>query len=191
LSKEKRISNRIRYVEDEESLLIEIKANVETHKQNILLVWLCLWSLIGVSIVGYLMSVDIPDRATKITFYVFLAFWLYYWYKMFRSYRWLAKGVEVVEVDEEHLKLTDKVGERGLTMKYPLEDVSKVSIRQVDIKSFQYQMENSFWVIGGDRLIFQHNNKSIVFGKRIEESEARKLIKLMNDRIKSQVKNQT
>ena len=185
MSKEKRISDRVRFVEDEDSLAIEIKANVEPHKQNILLVWLVLWSLIGVSILGYLFTADIPEQNTKIAFYVFLGFWLYYWYKIFRAYRWLSMGVELIEIDKDHLKLTDKVGERGLPMKYPLSEISKVSIRQVDIKSFQYQMENSFWVIGGDRLIFQHNDKPVVFGKRIEELEARKLIKLINDRLKS------
>jgi len=167
LEKEKRISDRIRYVEDENSLLIEIKSNVEQHKQNILFVWLGLWSIIGVSIIGYLFLVKGIDDNTRMALYVFMGFWLYYMYKIFRAYRWISRGMELIEIDKENIMLTNKVGERGLPSKYPLGEISKVGIRQVEINSFQYQMENSFWVIGGDRLVFNYNTQPVVFGKKV------------------------
>jgi hypothetical protein len=184
LSKEKSIGNRIRYVEDDDELRIEIQSGAENHKVNILLGWLILWIVVGISMVYYLFTQEITEQNTKIVIYVFFGFWLYYFYKVFRSYRWLSKGVEDLVLDKEFFVITNRVGRRGLPIRYPIKEISKITIRQVEVKSFQYQMENSFWVIGGDRLQFNSGNSSIFFGKRLEEQEARKLIKLINERLK-------
>ncbi|MFT4662061.1 MAG: hypothetical protein ACI8XB_002349, partial [Patiriisocius sp.] len=87
MSKEKSIGNRIRYVEDDDELRIEIQSGAENHKVNILLGWLILWIVIGISMVYYLFTQEITEQNTKIVIYVFFGFWLYYFYKVFRSYR--------------------------------------------------------------------------------------------------------
>ncbi len=179
----KHIGERISYQKGE-SLTVQIIANSEKNKENILLLWLVLWVVIGISTLGYLFTQNHLDENSKIVIYVFLGFWLYYLYKMTRAYRWLAKGVEVIEVTDDNFVITNKVSERGLPLTYAIKEISPMIMRDVEPTSFQFQMENSFWVIGGDRIAFESNGSTTFFGKKLNDKDARKLIKLLNEFIK-------
>lgn len=168
--------------EDNDKLNIVIYPAIEKHQLNLLGVWLGLWVVIGISVVGGWLAGQIPDEA-RIATLVFMAFWMYFFYRIFRSYRWFKNGKEEIVVDDSSISISHTVGKRGIPIKYPAANINKLRLRVPDTKSFQFQMENSFWIIGGDTLTFAHNNSPVMFGKKLTEKQAKKLMKLINDRL--------
>ena len=45
--------------------------------------------------------------------------------------------------------------------------------------NFFIQMQESFWVIGGERLFFTYGGKDVKFGIQLEDDDAEKLFKEM------------
>ena len=54
--------------------------------------------------------------------------------------------------------------------------------------SFSNFFENAYWAMGSDAIVFNHYKKIISFGRRVEDKSARLLVRLIDDRIKKQIK---
>jgi hypothetical protein len=49
----------------------------------------------------------------------------------------------------------------------------------VDERSWKWQLDQSGWMIGGERLGFEHLGRKIIFGKGLSDEEARQLVPLL------------
>jgi hypothetical protein len=54
----------------------------------------------------------------------------------------------------------------------------------LDQRSWKWQWNNSIWVIGGERLGFEHHGRKVVFGKGLNDEEARRLVPILKDALK-------
>ena len=52
-------------------------------------------------------------------------------------------------------------------------------------KNFFSFMDNSFWVLGGDRIYFDYFGKKVVFAKQVDPIEVKKLLSLLCSSIRS------
>jgi hypothetical protein len=56
-------------------------------------------------------------------------------------------------------------------------------------KNFFSFMEDSFWVIGGQRIYFSYRNKKVILGIQLNEVEVKRLLSLLNGQLKQSKKN--
>ena len=91
---------RLKIAKKEDELVITIKAFGDSRKQKILLLWIVLFSLCGIAIMSQFFG-DY-DNETKVFFGVYVAFWLFFEFKVVYAYRWRKYGVERIIVDKEN-----------------------------------------------------------------------------------------
>ena len=51
-------------------------------------------------------------------------------------------------------------------------------------------MEDSFWVIGGQRIYFSYRNKKVILGIQLNEVEVKRLLSLLNGQLKQSKRDQ-
>src|SRR5690606_41077265 len=80
------MENKIDFKEGNNDITITISPNYNQQKQNLLVVWLVLFSLCGAAIISQFFF-DYPTN-TKIFFIVYLVFWLFFEFKVIYAIRW-------------------------------------------------------------------------------------------------------
>tara|TARA_B100000508_G_C11456064_1_gene276799 strand:- start:1631 stop:2161 length:531 start_codon:yes stop_codon:yes gene_type:complete len=172
------MTNRINEQKRENGVLISIKAFQDPSKQKNLLVWALAWTFCGVAI-GSQLFVD-DQKELRSMLLVFLAFWLYFEYKVIKAYRWRQKGEERFFITEDEFHYGRIIGERGIMRPFEKSVVNPVREIEAEKNEFIKVFSNSYWVIGGEGLAFTAAGKVIPFGLRLTEKEKKKLMQLIN-----------
>jgi hypothetical protein len=60
-----------------------------------------------------------------------------------------------------------------------VDNIQKLGLLAVDERSWKWQLDQSGWMIGGERLGFEHLGRKIIFGKGLSDEEARQLVPLL------------
>jgi hypothetical protein len=69
-----------------------------------------------------------------------------------------------------------------------VDNIQKLGLLNVDQRSWKWQLNQSGWVVGGERLGFEHLGKKIIFGKGLTDEEARRLVPILKDALKHERK---
>ena len=125
-----------------------------------------------------------PGRETKLGIFVFLVFWAYYAWRIGKALMWRLKGVEQWRVQEGVLTVKDSINGYGKARKFFAENIKEFGVMNIDEQSWKWQMSNSFWQIGGERIGFVYNGKRIGVGKGLSQADARKVA----DKVAAQLK---
>ena len=96
------MEDRIKIIKDE-GLEIEIAAYYN-HQKQILLI---LWSIAGIGILTQFFLPGTEDMRTYL--FVWMAFWLYFEYKVVYAYRWRRFGRERIYFDEERMFISREI----------------------------------------------------------------------------------
>ena len=115
---------RIKIDKNDGKLQIVIKAFLDEKKQQILLVWILLFSLCGIAIIAQLF--EEYNTETKLFFGVYIAFWIFFEFKVIYAYRWRKYGEEKIIIDQDQLILIKKIGKRGVTQQFKFEEITKI-----------------------------------------------------------------
>lgn len=165
---------RITIDKTEDKLAITILAFKDNAKQTMLLVWIILFSLCGIAIVSQFFGNY--DNNTKIFFGVYIAFWLFFEFKVIYAYRWRKIGLEFVTVKKSSIILTKQIGKRGITQNYPKNEISNLRIFENADNNFIKSMTSSYWNINKYTLAFDFNNQVIPFAIDLTKKEANKIL---------------
>jgi hypothetical protein len=63
---------------------------------------------------------------------------------------------------------------------YDLHKISGLNFYKRESTSFMQQLDNSFWIIGGDTVYFSYNGKTQVLGKQLLSQDAKQLSQVLN-----------
>lgn len=192
----KYISERISFHRHDEYTTILISTKVEKWKESLLYGWLMLWVLVGIVIAYVLVtgnyldlaSDNTPKNQLQLFLIIFLVFWAYYLYKIVRVYIWRKKGVEYFKLNKDSLVIKRAFGKIGRAHSYMYNNMGPIKIVEQKERSFSAVMQSAFWDIGNERLSFECNEKSVIFGVQLEPNESKKLKEFLNSEIKK-VKN--
>jgi len=192
----KYISERISFHRHDEYTTILISTKVEKWKESLLYGWLMLWVLVGIAISYVLVSGKYLNEVTKIEeknqlqlfLVIFLVFWAYYLYKIIRVYVWRKKGVEYLKLDKDVLIVKKAFGKIGKAHSYQYANMSPVKILEQKANSYSVVMQGAFWDIGNERLSFEYQGKSVIFGIQLDPEESKKLKEFINLEIKNNKK---
>ncbi|MCW5897627.1 MAG: hypothetical protein KIT10_00010 [Flavobacteriales bacterium] len=181
------LSERVSVERGEGRLSVVIAARLPAAKRNLLVVWSIAWLLCGIYL--FIARRDLAqDDPLRQYLLVFLAFWAYFMLKIGRATLWRLRGFEIHRVKDGRLTIKDSLFGLGRANHYFVDNIRKLGLIDIDRSSWKWQWNESPWVIGGERLGFEHLGKKVVFGKGLDDDEAKRLVLVLKDALKHQRK---
>ena len=156
---------------------VVISARLPKAKEAMLVTWFLAWSICGAYILWEVAHMPPGDQRQY--FLVFMAFWTYFAIKIGRSALCRTKGFELVRVKDGVLTLKDSIWGLGKARDHFVENITELGMLNVDQRSWKWQLNESFWVMGGERLGFKHHGKYVAFGKGLTDHEAQQVLRVM------------
>lgn len=149
--------------------------------------WVAMWLVIGGVMTWSYFTFKMTNQE-EIILFVFMVFWTYYAVRVTRSFFWLMWGNEFLKVDETAFTVKRSIRGYGKAIPYYLENIKKMRMSVPKENSLQSVWESSPWVKGGERLEFDYLGKTIRFGRKVEEKDAKLLFNLLTKRIEEQLR---
>lgn len=177
------VSERVSIDRRDGRLSVVISARLPKGKEALLVAWFLAWLLVG----GYVIyeRAQLPEGDPTRQFILgFLAFWLYFAVRVGRAVLWRLKGLELWRLKEGSFAIKDSIWGYGKAATYFVENIKQLGSLNVDRSSLKYQLSDSFWTIGGERLGFEHLGRKVVFGKGLNDEEVRRLLFVLQDELK-------
>jgi hypothetical protein len=183
------LSERVSVDRQADRTSVVISARVGRVKERLLLVWVLAWALCG-AYVFYLLPGIPKGEPLRQFLLVFLAFWVYFLIKIGKAALWRLKGFELWRIKNGTLTIKDSLFGYGKATDHFVDNIQKLGLINEDPASWKWQWNQSSWVIGGERLGFEYLGRKVVFGKGLTEEEARRLVPILKDALKQQLKMQ-
>lgn len=184
----KTIGNKISYSQTAEKLLINISGKGTQQQITLLTIWLALWTLGGLVVISQLFM-DYP-REEKMYISIWLAFWLYFEWRVYYILRWRKAGVEIVKVEHGVLSYSREISGLGKVKTYNTNQIRSLQVDDFSDKQFQKVFYNSYWVTGGEAIIFYYNSTEVGLGMQLHENDARQLKKVLDKAIQTSATTQ-
>ncbi len=178
----KQFSERIKVAEEGKSSKIWISAKIDSWKQTLLLAWFAAWTFCGIVVASQLWA-DL-SRDMYVFVVVYLSFWAYFEYKIAHAVLWRLYGKEIILIEPDSLKVKRDIRGYGRVVPYFKENIKKLRIVEKNPRSFAQSFNNSFWVIGGEQIVFENLGSSQGFGLQLNDGEAKKLLQYVRKRLR-------
>jgi len=181
------IGERISFSEEKNKTTIVINPDDITWLKAVMGAWVSMWYAIGGIVTWAYFKLPLSQQESLILV-IFMVFWLYFAYKVTRSFLWLLWGKELIKIDEVSLYYKKSIKKYGKSTPYYLENISKIELNHPKEKSIQAAWEKSPWIAGGERIEFDYLGKRVKFGRKLNEKDANLLFKLITKRINERLR---
>lgn len=175
---ERNIGERITFKKTGDDLEVIITQKVERWKESLLMAWLGAWLFCGIYFIAELVSTD--DSGLKTFLYICLAFWSFFLFRIGKVFLWRLIGKERITISGSQLSIQNLIGSMGKKERFNLVTIKKFGLTKYDEKSFLQFMDQSFWIIGGDKIGFNYGNKKIRLGKQLSEKDSIALVRVLD-----------
>ncbi|MBS1581344.1 MAG: hypothetical protein JST66_04000 [Bacteroidetes bacterium] len=166
-----------------EGLSVVISPRLPRIQQALLLTWSVAWTCCGLYFIYQLTQPQ--ERAdTHRGLLIMLAFWTYFEVRIGRVLLWRLKGFEVWRIRNGRFTIKDSLFRYGKANEYFIENIQRFGLLTIDETSWKWQMVDSFWTRGGERLGFEHLGKKVAFGKGLTRQEAQRLAQVVDGQLK-------
>lgn len=180
--KELSIGDRIRAVEEGSETTITIDPSIESWKMTLLFAWLVAWTASGLVIVLQLLSPQ--DGEVFIFILVYLAFWSYFEYKIVHAWLWRKWGSEVIKLDQGNFLIKRDIRGYGKVKTFFKENIRNMRLEEFKPKSFAQSYSRSFWVVGGETILFNNFHDTYGLGLQLEEKDSKNLLSYIKKRMR-------
>ena len=198
---EKLIGERISTYTQKEYTSIIIYPKRTRWKEALLFAWVMAFSIVGFYMIfllfGGIETIDNtglegnPEdllRNQKIYVGVYVAFWLYFEYKIVRGLLWVVFGKELIKVTSDSLMIKNSILSYGKSNSYFFENMKGLDLVKHERLSFGFDYENAFWRKGTNSIIFEYRGKTVSFGRKLDEKDSNLLFRFLLDRVKKHSK---
>ncbi len=182
------IGKRISIFRDKDVFSVVILPTDKKWKTGLLFLWLFAWTVCGVIVAANYFT--LTNEKAKIIILVYLAFWAYFEYKIGRAFLFRKYGKEKFWVKNGKVFYQREVYKRGKIHEYDPDLINDPEVIEPNRGNFFIQMQESFWVIGGERLSFKYFSKYRLWGIQLTDDEAMALHKEVKLALKHAVKKQ-
>jgi hypothetical protein len=176
------IGKRISIKRSDSELSIVILSMVNKAKNRLLLLWIILWSVSGLIVLSQFFTM--PDPNAKTAIIVWMGFWVYFEYKIFSAYLWRKSGKEKIKIKEKKIFYKRDVSGKGKIKTFEIDFIKDLRIIEPKENSFTENLNNSYWVIAGEKIAFDYYGKEIKLGLQLDEIDTKALLKLIKNEIK-------
>jgi len=173
------LSDRISVVRKDDLTSIVISAVASRKKNKYIAALLILW-IVGGGIMVYSFS-SLQEDKTKIVVFIWFAFWLYFFYVLFRLWRWKQYGHEVIKISNGTMKYKKDVKGRGWVNDYKLELIEKLRESPSESPAWVKNFGGDFWNTDCDSIRFNYEDREIALGHQLEQKEKDKLLVLLGE----------
>lgn len=183
------LSERVSVDRSDGRVSVVISARTTRGKQTMLVTWALAWAACGI-IVMIERGKLAPEDPTRQYMLAFLAFWAYFLVMIGRALIWRLKGFELWRIKDGSLTIKNSLLGYGKASTYFTANILKLGLITVDPTSWKWQWDQSAWVVGGERLGFEHLGKKVVFGRNLSDEEARLLVPILKHALKDERKRE-
>ena len=166
----KYIGKRISLKQKEAELSIVILSLTNKTKNSLLFIWLLLWTLSGITVLVYYFK--IADHNTKAAIIVWFGFWVYFEYMIAKALLWRKYGKEIIKLRDNKLLYKRDIAGKGKIRVFEFNFMKDLRIIEEKSNSFVENLNNSYWVIAGEKLGFDYYGKEIKIGIQLDEQDA-------------------
>lgn len=181
------VSRRVSVDRGDGRTSVVIGARLSKWREALLVTWAVAWLLCGVYVI-YARTTITPGDPLRQYLLAFLAFWAYFLLRAVKAVLWRLKGFELWRIKEGRVTIKDSTLGFGTARTYFVENIQRLGLIKQEPTSLKWQLNNSDWVIGGERLGFEHLGRKVVFGKGLDEAEAKALLKLLEQELRRERK---
>ncbi len=172
-----RIGKRITYAWHEDALTVVIDQKIPKSQQLALEGWMTAWLLVGAT---FFWSLTHSDGDERMFYSISLAFWTFFAFRVSKVILWRRKGNESIRIHAGSMSVKNAFGTTGRAQLFQTGNLQKMEVIRRESTSFLANLDQSFWIMGGDTIQFTHQNKSFVLGKQLNEKDAHALAKLLD-----------
>jgi hypothetical protein len=176
-NKQNKIGQRISFAWHDDSLTVIIDQSIPRAQQMMLDAWFVAWVIVGGSF-GYAHSISQGDERKFLL--ICLAFWAFFAFRVLKVLAWRRVGQERIRVDVEGMSIKNAFGSYGKAKFFMKDNIKRMEVIRRDPSKFMQNMDQSFWIMGGDSLQFKYMRSSFVLGKQLEERDAKALAQLFD-----------
>ncbi|HET6245295.1 MAG: hypothetical protein H0V01_15065 [Bacteroidetes bacterium] len=173
----KYLSERVSVSQTKESLSIVITPDVEPLKQTLLSTWVVFWSFAGLVILTQIFGEY--SREQKTFMFIWLLFWAYFEYVTVYAWVWKKYGFEKLTIMEGKLNYRRFIKGKGKMKIFNISSIKDINITQESANSIFSNLNNSYWVVGGERISIDENSNKTKFGIKLTNTEAVSVVKLI------------
>lgn len=173
--KTEHIGKRVSVLKDEQVTSFVIMPTDANWKLYLLTAWLFLWTVSGgIVLVNYF---SVTNTNIKLVVIMWLAFWGYFEFKIFKAFMFRKYGMEKLWVRDGKLFYWRDVAGKGKKLEFDKEMVKDIALIEKNKKDFFASMNESFWIIGGESISFSYGVKDYRVGIQLPEEDARELLR--------------
>ncbi len=176
-SEPKFIGKRITVRRAKQELKVEIGQQIERWQEAMLIAWVTAWTFCGAVFIGY--AFNAPDRNQQIFFVVCSSLWLFFFVRIAKVFIWRKAGKEIITITPGELTIKNAFGKFGKTEKFAAHNIFKLGVIKKSPTNFFAFLDDSFWIIGGDRIGFNYNGSKIRLGKQLSVKDTELLVRVI------------
>lgn len=171
------IGDRITYAWHEDALTIIIDQAIPRSRRLMLESWFLAWLGVGGATAMEMAGATGSDRTF---FLVFMAFWVFFAFRVLKVILWRRIGREMVRITAEGMSVKNAFNDLGRARFFIKDNIKKMEVVQRDPTKFMQNLDQSFWIMGGDSLQFTYLRGRFVLGKQLDNKSAAQLAKLID-----------
>lgn len=180
------IGKRIQVLRQRDKIEIRISQRIERWQEALLVGWLAAWTFCGVVFIYYLAVA--PTSSDRIFFLIATAAWLYFFIRILKVYLWRRIGEEVILIEPGFISVRHAFGRYGRPDRFPLYQGFRLEVLRSNPTSFLAFMDDSFWIMGGERISFRFNGRQYQFGKQLHHRDADLLVRVIEGGVREYTK---
>lgn len=138
-----------------------------------------MWTLAGVTVVGFLIFSDFT-RNEYMFLFIYMAFWVYFEFRVLSVYRWRTGGIEKINIRPDEIEILREVKGRGIPQVYYRENIQDFGEFEDESKGKKTSASASYWTIAQPSFAFEYLGRTVTFGFRLEDRQRKKLFKLID-----------
>ena len=171
------IGKRIRVAKSREAITIEINQKIERWQEAMLFIWITAWTFCGGVFLYY--SFNASSQSEQIFFIICSSLWLFFFIRITKVFLWRIIGKEIIEITRNGLTIRNAFGSMGKRESFQHHNIFKLGLIKRDPSSFLAFLDDSFWIIGGERVGFSCSGRRVQLGKQLSMHDAELLLRVM------------
>jgi hypothetical protein len=171
------IGKRIRVMREKDAINIEINQKIERWQEAMLFFWITAWTFCGGAFLYYAFNAN--SQSEQIFFIICSSLWLFFFIRITKVFLWRLIGKEMIRISKEGVSIRNAFGSWGKKELFVHQNIFKPGLIKRDPTSFLAFLDDSFWIIGGERVGFSYSGRRIQLGKQLTLHDAELLLRVM------------
>jgi hypothetical protein len=181
-SEPKFIGKRIKVIRSPQRIEVQISQRIERWQESLLLAWLAGWAFCGAVFMYYLIIAQ--ANSDRIFFIICTAVWLYFFVRILKVFLWRIAGREIIIMEPGMLTIQNAFWNSGRKEKFAMHQIFKLGLITRSPTNFLAFLDNSFWIMGGEKIGFSFSGRRVQLGKQLQTRDAELLVRVIESGIR-------